>query len=266
MVPLCILRDRFAQGIGYDFLMGSHFTNETMKFLRGLARNNDREWFEPRREIYERALKQPMLAVVDEINTAMHDFAPEHVRPPNKTMMRIYRDTRFSPDKRPYKRHVSAWWARRGMEKTSGGGFYLHVEPKAVLISVGVYMPEREQLLAIRRWLAEHHEEYRALLGAIVKPRVRSAASKMQPPMTHVDAQPLTRMPKGFPADHPADELLRARNWGVHVSLPAERALEPGLVSEVVQRFRLATPLIEALNGAILEASEAVRKPSRPLF
>jgi uncharacterized protein (TIGR02453 family) len=266
MVPLCILRDRFAQGIDYDFLMGSHFTNETMKFLRGLARNNDREWFEPRREIYERALKQPMLAVVDEINTAMHDFAPEHVRPPNKTMMRIYRDTRFSPDKRPYKRNVAAWWARRGMEKTSGGGFYLHLDPKQLLISVGVYMPEREQLLAIRRWLAEHDEEYRALLGAIVKPRARSAASKMQPAMTHIDAQPLTRMPKGFPADHPADELLRARNWGVHVALPVERALEPMFVSEVVQRFRLAAPLVEALNGAILEASEAVRKPSRPLF
>ena len=237
-----------------------------MKFLRGLARNNDREWFNPRKAVYERELKAPMLALIEEVSAGMVEFAPEHLRPANKIMMRIYRDTRFAKDKRPYKHNVSAWWARRGMEKTSGGGFYFHVSPKEVLVSIGVFMPEREQLLAIRRWLAGHHEEYRALLGAIVKPRARSAASKMLPLMTHIDAQPLTRLPKGFPADHPADELLRARNWGVHVALPVERALEPALVNEVVQRFRLAAPLVEALNGAILEASEAVRKPSRPLF
>ncbi|MBB5065056.1 DUF2461 domain-containing protein [Granulicella mallensis] len=246
--------------------MPAHFTPETLKFLRGLARYNDREWFEARRDIYDRALKQPMLAFIDEINKAMDDFAPEHVRPANKTMMRIYRDTRFSSDKRPYKRQVAAWWARRGMEKTSGGGFYLHVSPKEVHISAGVYMPEREQLLAIRRWLAEHHEEYRALQAAILKPRARSAGSKIQPPMSGIDSSSLTRMPKGFPADHPADELLRAKNWGVQVSLPSEIALDPALLQEAVQRFRLAAPLVHALNGAILEASEAVRKPSRPLF
>jgi uncharacterized protein (TIGR02453 family) len=245
--------------------MHAPFTPETLKFLRGLARYNDREWFEERRDVYERALKQPMLAFIDEINKEMDDFAPEHVRPANKIQMRIYRDIRFSPDKRPYKRNVSAWWARRGMEKTSGG-FYLHVSPKEVHISAGIYMPEREQLLAIRRWLAEHHEEYRALQAAIFKPRARSAASKIQPPMLGIDPQALTRMPKGFPADHPAGELLRARNWGVHVSLPAELALEPAFLKEAVQRFRLAAPLVHALNGAILDALEAVRKPSRPLF
>ena len=233
--------------------MATCFSPAGLRFLRGLIRNNDREWFEARRDAYERELKEPMLTLIGEINEAMMDFAPEHVRDPRKTMMRIYRDIRFSSDKRPYKRHVSAWWAKRGMEKTSGGGYYLQVSPKEVMISAGVYMPERAQLLAIRRWMAEHHEDYRKLLKSVLKPR-RSDTE----PMTLVDSQPLTRMPKGFPADHPADELLRARNWGVHVLLPGEVALKPGLLKEIVQGFRRAAPLIDALNNAI-EADSARR-------
>src|ERR1700735_5425714 len=151
--------------------MPTHFEPEALKFLRGLAKHNDREWFEPRRSIYERALKEPMLALIDEIHHAMAEFAPEHVRPPHKIMMRIYRDTRFAKDKRPYKRQVSAWWAKRGMEKTSGGGFYFHVSPKEVLVSIGVYMPEREQLRAIREWMAENHKEYRGMVKKILKTR-----------------------------------------------------------------------------------------------
>ena len=244
--------------------MATHFTPQALKFLRSLAKNNDREWFAPRKDIYERELKEPMLALIEEINAGMETFAPEHVRAPNKTMMRIYRDTRFSSDKRPYKHQVSAWWSRRGMEKTSGGGFYIHIHPKEVLISTGVYMPEREQLLAIRRWMADHHAEYRAMLKSLMKTRGGSQ------PFTGIDAEALTRMPKGFPAGHPADELLRAKNWGVHVSLPASLALEPSLSKEIIKRFKLATPLIDALNGAILEgtATGLERKPEsrRPLF
>lgn len=248
--------------------MGSHFTPASLKFLRSLARNNDREWFTPRKAIYERELKEPMLALIEEINAAMEGFAPEYVRPPHKTMMRIYRDIRFSSDKRPYKHQVPAWWAKRGMEKTSGGGFYMHVNPKEVLVAVGVYMPEREQLLGIRRWMAEHHAEYRAMLKSLMKARAGAQ------PFTGIDADALTRMPKGFPADHPAGELLRAKNWGVHVSLPPETALEPSLGKEIIKRFRLATPLVDALNGAILAGLKASsgRSPDdlasgrRPLF
>ena len=70
---------------------GTPFTAESLKFLRGLKRNNDRIWFDERKPVYERSLKMPMLAVIDEINHALLDFAPEYVRTPQKTMMRIYR-------------------------------------------------------------------------------------------------------------------------------------------------------------------------------
>lgn len=235
-----------------------YFTEETMKFLRGLKKHNDREWFEARRDVYERAVKVPMLALVEAINAKIVGFAPEHVRPANKITMRIYRDTRFSKNKAPYKTQVAAWWARRGMEKTSGGGYYMHVNPDEVLIAGGVYMPEREQLLKIRTWMAENHEAYRKLL----KTAMRGGSGLS---LSGEDA--LTRMPKGFPAEHPADELLRAKNWGVSVRLPAALALQPALLGEVVKRIKAATPVVEALNGAILLGSdEGERRVRRPLF
>jgi uncharacterized protein (TIGR02453 family) len=224
--------------------MPSHFTPETMKFLRGLKRNNDREWFEARRDVYERCLRAPMLALAEEINHAMVDFAPEHLRPANKAVMRIYRDIRFSKNKQPYKTHLSAWWARHGMEKTSGGGFYLQISPQEVMVAAGVYMPEREQLLAIRRWMSENHTAYRKQLKSVMTAKGLA--------FTGVDAQPLTRMPKGFLADDPADELVRAKNWGVSATLPAEVALSPKLAAEIVKRMRVAAPIVDTLNGAIL--------------
>ena len=141
-----------------------YFREAGLRFLRSLRRNNRREWFEARKPEFERELKQPMLALIETVNAAMEDFAPAHVRPPQKCMMRIYRDIRFSSDKRPYKSHISAWWSREGLEKTSGGGYYMHISPDEVLIAAGVYMPEREQLLAIREYLLLHHAEVRQML------------------------------------------------------------------------------------------------------
>lgn len=230
--------------------MATYFSTEAIKFLRELKRNNDRTWFEERKPVYERELKAPMLALIGEINEAMTEFAPMHVRPPQKIMMRIYRDIRFSKDKRPYKTHVSAWWVRDGLEKTSGGGFYFHFSPEEVLVAAGVYMPEREQLLAIRRYLAEHHQRFRALMKA----------KKLRSLMTEFDGASLTRAPKGFPEDHPAIDLIKNRQWGISARLPGETATKTTLVKEVVERFKAAAPVIAMLNEPL------VGKPKRPLF
>jgi uncharacterized protein (TIGR02453 family) len=228
--------------------MPTAFTPEAMKFLRGLKRNNDREWFEARRAIYERSVKAPMLALIEEINAGMIEFAPDHVRPPHKVVMRIYRDIRFSPNKQPYKTHLAAWWSRRGMEKTSGGGFYLQISPQQVMIAAGVYMPEREQLLALRRWMSAHHKSYRATIKQLLKSR--NAGFQIS------ESHGLTRMPKGFASDDPADELVRAKSWGVNATLPAEAALEPTFAKEIMRRFRMTTPMIDTLNRAMMTRDE----------
>jgi uncharacterized protein (TIGR02453 family) len=216
----------------------SHFSPDALKFLRSLKRHNDREWFARNKPVYERELKAPLLALVEEVNAGLQRFAPDHVRPAQKIAMRIYRDIRFSNDKSPYKTHVSAWWARHGLEKTSGGGFYFQLDANEITIAAGVYMPEREQLLAIRAYLAEHYAAYRKIV----------AGKKLTALMTAFEGLSMTRGPKGYPADHPAMDLLMQRQWGVRASLPAAEALQPRLAKQIVERFRLAAPLVAFLN------------------
>jgi uncharacterized protein (TIGR02453 family) len=222
---------------------------EALKFLRNLARNNDREWFNPRKAIYEAELKEPMLAIVRKVTDAMIDFAPNHMRPAEKSLFRIYRDTRFSSDKRPYKTHVAAWWSHQGLQKTSGAGYYFHISPKEVVVAAGSYMPDKDQLAAIRHWLLDNHSEFRKLLR---RPALRKA-------FVEFEGERLSRPPKGFPKDHPGLDLIQCRQWGLSATLPAAAALKPDLAATIVRHFRLAAPMVDALNTPIA-AAQAPRK------
>jgi uncharacterized protein (TIGR02453 family) len=229
-----------------------YFTPQALDFLRKLKRNNRREWFEARRDVYERELKRPMLALIDRLTHGMMEYAPDHIRPPQKCMLRIYRDIRFSADKTPYKTNVAAWWTRNGLEKTSGGGYYLHFSTTELIIAAGVYMPPKEQLFAIRQHLLKHHAEFRRLIEN----------RKLRAKMTLHDPQALTRPPKGFCADHPAIEWIKWRQWGVIATLPVAEVLKSKLAAVVEDHFRLATPLVDFLNEPLL----AVGKKKKPLF
>lgn len=227
-----------------------YFRPEALTFLRNLARHNDRAWFTPRKPVFEAELKEPMLAAIRKITEAMLSFAPNHVRPAEKCMFRIYRDTRFSNDKRPYKTHVAAWWTHQGLGKTSGAGYYFHVSPKELIIAAGSYMPEKEQLAAIRHWLLDNHAEFRKLLRA---PAVRRTFEEFE-------GNSLTRPPKGFPKDHPALDLIQCRQWGLAATLPAAEALKPSLVSTIIRHFRIAAPIVDALNTPIAAAQQPRKK------
>ncbi len=222
--------------------MSAHFSEAAFKFLRGLKKNNDRDWFDARKDIYEAQLKAPMLEVIEAVNNGLADFAPQHVRPPQKIMMRIYRDIRFSKNKQPYKTNLAAWWARQGLEKTSGAGFYFQFSPDELTVAGGAYMPEKDQVLAIRRYLLEHHEQYRKIM----------TGKKMRTLMTEFEPVKMTRGPKGFPPDSPAMDLILQRQWGVSAQLPLETALGAGLVKTLVERMKVASPLVEFLNTPLV--------------
>ncbi len=232
--------------------MPTCFSPAAMRFLKGLKTHNDRTWFNERKSIYESEVQGPWLVLIDEINAAFADFAPNYVKSARKAAMRIYRDIRFSPNKQPYKTHVAAWWSTTTTERTSGGGFYAHVSPAEVLVAAGVYMPQPDQLLAIRRYLQEHQAELRTML----------ADKKLRKLLPDFDSQPLTRVPKGFAADDPAADLLLCRQWALSVKLPGELATSPKLLHEIVSRFRAAAPMVELLNTPLL----AVKKPPKSLF
>ena len=221
-----------------------------LTFLRNLAKHNDRAWFQPRKSDFEALLREPMLAIVRKITDAMMDFAPNHVRPAEKSLFRIYRDTRFSNDKRPYKTHVAAWWTHMGFDKTSGAGYYFHVRPKEVIIAAGAYMPEKEQLAAIRHWLLDHHEEFRKIVN---RPAVRRT-------FVEFEGDALTRPPKGFPPEHPAMDLIRYKQWGMSVELPPKTALQTNFAATVIWHFRLLAPMVDALNTPIASAFAPKKK------
>jgi uncharacterized protein (TIGR02453 family) len=232
------------------------FTPESLRFLAQMKRHNDREWFQPRKETFDRVIREPMLALVDTLNDTLAQVSPEYVHPANRILLRIYRDTRFGEDKSPYKQHQGAWWRHGRVPRmpgatTSGGGFYLHLGPTEMVVAAGIFMPTPPQLLAIRNRIAEHPDELRRLLDG---KRLRKLLPDFQ-------GNPLTRMPKGFAPGHPAEDLLRCRRFGLCVHWPAERALDPSLARDLATIFRAAAPLVAWLNEPLLTpASSGVRE------
>jgi uncharacterized protein (TIGR02453 family) len=214
------------------------FSHDALAFLRQLKRNNRREWFQPRKAQYESLIKAPMLELVAALNAEFSRFAPEYVTPPEKAVYRIYRDTRFSPDKTPYKTHIAAIFPRRTATKREGAVFYLHFTEKDLLAFGGVYAPSRDELLAYRALLAEGYEEFEAILR---DRKLRKALGGLQ-------GEELSRMPKGFAADHPAEKLLRHRQWYLEAILDIQLLTSPRLASQLSRRFAVMAPFVEFLN------------------
>ena len=139
------------------------FSTATLTFLRSLKRHNNRTWFEAHRADYEAAVKQPMHALIEEMDVRLARLAPEIIGEPRRSMFRIYRDIRFSADKSPYKTHASCWFYHRdgsravGREAAGGGaGFYFQIAPGDSFLGGGMWMPPREALLQLREAIAEH--------------------------------------------------------------------------------------------------------------
>lgn len=218
------------------------FPPEALDFFRGLARHNNRDWFLPRKPLFEEKVKRPMYDLVDAVNAAMRRFAPDYVTDPAKAVYRFYRDTRFSKDKTPYKDHIAASFRHRQLGgEGGGGGFYFAVSHKEIGIGGGVYMPMPETLLAIRRHIEQNHQEFRKLIAARA---VKRQFGGMQ-------GEQLTRVPKGFCAEHPAADLLRYKQFLLYTELEPGIATTRDLYREIVTRFKTMTPFLEFLNAPL---------------
>jgi uncharacterized protein (TIGR02453 family) len=227
----------------------SGFSKDFAAFFRGLARNNHRDWFLPRKPVFEEKVKEPMRQLVEALNVEIRRFAPLHVTDPDKSIYRIYRDTRFSKDKKPYKEHLAAHFPRQGMGRDGAAGYYLAVSHKALAVGGGVYMPTPEMLRTLRNHIAERPAEFRRLIGSKT---LRKLFGEM-----HGDQ--LSRVPKGFAADHPAADLLRYKQYVFYVELPPDLVTSPELFGEVRKRFQALTPLVDFLNAPLVAARPKTR-------
>ena len=227
------------------------FPKEMTAFFRSLKRNNRREWFQPRKHLFEQHVKEPMVELVTALNSELAKFAPDYVSDPKKAIFRIYRDTRFSADKTPYKTHIAASFARRGGERLAAGGFYFSVSHDQIEVAGGIYHPAPDTMLVVRTHIAGHHQELSRLLA---DRRVRRLLGNLQ-------GDELTRAPKGFDPAHPAIKFIKMKDWILDISLDPALGVKPQLQREIADRFRAMAPLIEFLNRPLL-----ARKPPKDLL
>jgi uncharacterized protein (TIGR02453 family) len=219
------------------------FTAHTLKFLRALKRNNRREWFNARRDDYEEHVRQPMIAIIERLAIDFRELAPELMASPKASMYRIYRDTRFSENKTPYKTHVAAVFPPRGLPKHEGAGVYFHVAPDELWIGGGMYAPQTPQLQAVREHIAANHSQLRSI--------VESPGFKRR--IGRLEGEKLLRVPRGFAKDHPAGEYLKYRQFLAGAEFPPSLATSPRFYSTVLTVFREVVPLTRFLNAPLLK-------------
>ncbi len=223
------------------------FRPEAIKFLRGLKKNNDREWFQPRKEIFETEVKAPMTELVAALQRGIAQTAPEYQQDPAKCVYRIYRDTRFSKDKTPYKTHISAALKAQGLSRDASAVFYFHISAAELVIAAGCYMPGPNELRALRTHIADHHEEFAKLCRA---PKLRAALGELQ-------GTQLNRVPKGFAVNHPAEALIRQKQFYFGRELDPALATTPDLFKELSQALQAALPVMRFLNQPLAGLAKA---------
>ena len=219
------------------------FSPKAVAFLRALKRNNKREWFQPRKAEFEALLRDPMLSLIEQLASDFRSFAPELMAGP-KSLFRIYRDTRFSEDKSPYKTHVAAVFPTRDLAKVSGAVLYLHLAPDGVWAGGGLYRPETPVLQKEREHIAANFRRFRAIVES---PGFKRVLGQLD------GGEPLQRVPRGFPPDHPAAGYLRHRMFLGGRQFPAAFAASPRFYEGVLKVFRHATPLVRFLNEPLLK-------------
>ena len=223
------------------------FSPAALRFFRQLATHNDKQWFETRRAEYEDEVRQPMRELIEELDARFAHFAPEIGGDPKRSMFRINRDTRFSKDKSPYKTNAGCWFHHRaasrrvGSEAAEGSaGFYFHLQPGKSFVGAGVWMPPRPMLNKLRDSIAEDHRTFASVVKSIPK---RFGGLD--------DEHVLTRMPRGYPPDHPAAEWLRYESFVTGRSLTDAQVTSAKLPGLLVRDFEEMLPLVRWINGAL---------------
>jgi uncharacterized protein (TIGR02453 family) len=214
------------------------FPPDGLRFLKALKRNNRREWFQPRKDQYEQRVREPMRAIVERLAIDLRPFAPEIVADPKTAIYRIYRDTRFSGDKTPYKTHVAASFPWRGLPKHEGAGLYFHVSPEEIWIGGGMYAPQTSQLHAVREHIATNCRRLRSIVDSAAFRRTFGS----------LEGEKLLRVPRGFAKDHDAADYLKLRQFLAGRELSPSAAVTPRFYATVLETFRVAVPLVRFLN------------------
>jgi uncharacterized protein (TIGR02453 family) len=214
-------------------------------FLSALAQNNHREWFESHRGDYELARKQ-VLELAAEIHAELLvSDAALSVCNPAKSVFRIYRDTRFSHDKTPYKNNMGFWFSAAPKSKV-GAGYYVHLQPGASFIAAGIYMPPAAELQAVRQEIYFNGDTLDSILKHKTIKKVYGA----------LEDHCLKTSPKGYPKEHPHIDLLRQKSIVVSKTFDDNSLDSVKSIKQIAIDLGTAAPLVTFINQAIQLGAE----------
>jgi uncharacterized protein (TIGR02453 family) len=217
----------------------TYFTRATFAFLKDLKANNDRDWFAENKPRYEEHVKAAALRLIEDFAPHLKKLSP-HFQATPRSLFRIYRDTRFSKDKSPYKTAIGVQFRHDRARDAHAPGYYFHVAPGEVFVACGIWHPDSGALRAIRERIVEDGPAWK-----------RAAGSKKFHETFELSGESLVRAPKGFDVEHPLIEDLRRKDFiGVH-SVTQSFATAKDLPKQLAARYAAGTPLMRFLCEAL---------------
>ncbi len=229
----------------------AHFTPELFAFLRQLKRNNNRPWFGRNKERYEALARDPALVFIAEFAPLLRKLSPAFVadaRPARGSLFRVYRDTRFSADKTPYKTHLSMYFPHAAPAKSAHAprerdlrneavhtpGFYLHVESQNCYAAAGLWRPDTRALQRVREAMVRDPQAWK---------RARRGLE--------IEGDHLARPPRGFPAGHPLMDDLKQKDFTTSVAFTETEVCRPRFLADFAAECRRMAPLVRFLCKAL---------------
>jgi len=211
------------------------FPKDLLKFLTELAANNNRVWFNDNKSRYHESVVNPISEFIVAMKPRLHRISRHYLadpRPNGGSMFRIYRDTRFSKDKSPYKTNAGVHFRHEAGKDAHAPGFYLHLEPESVFVGGGVWQPPNATLNKIRNSIADNVRAWARISNAR---KIKNAGG--------IQGNQLKRPPRGIDAEHVHIEDLKRKSFYVMETLPAAAIIKPDFIDRVDAAFRLSRPL-----------------------
>lgn len=219
------------------------FEPETLKFLEELAANNEREWFKANKSRYEEQVLDVALRFIQSMQEPLHEMAPHFVAQATRmggSLMRVYRDTRFSKNKLPYKTNIGIQFRHDQARNVHSPGYYVHIDPDQVFLGAGMWRPESDALRGIRERIAAKPAEWKRAVGDATFGRHFS-----------LGGESLTRPPRGFDKDHELIEDIKRKSFIAVKDMNRDDCLSPRFQRRVETAFRAAEPYMRFLCKAV---------------
>ncbi|PHR91512.1 MAG: TIGR02453 family protein [Robiginitomaculum sp.] len=221
------------------------FPKDFFVFFEDLKANNNRDWFADNKPRYETCVAEPCLGFIEALGPHLQDISPHFLAVPKKvggSMFRIYRDTRFSKDKTPYKTHAGLQFRHVLGKDAHAPGFYLHLDPNDIFMGGGLWKPPTPSLAKIRARIDEKPKEWQAALTS------DGFVARYE---TLEEGDPLKRPPRGFSDDHPLLPDLKKRSFFMIRKATPKQAMRADFVDHVAHAYADAAPVMEFLCKAV---------------